>query len=168
VLIALITVAPVVASYVIYYWFPRDKQVNYGELVATGPAPAVQTTPPLKWADGKWTMALAASGDCDATCRAALYATRQARTMQGREMERVRRVWLVTGDRAPAPALLSEHPDLEVVRAAPDALRGWPGGPDLIYLVDPRGNLVLAWPREPDIKRVGRDMERLLRASRIG
>ena len=166
-LIALVAVAPVVASYVVYYWFPRDKQVNYGELIAT-PAPALRSTPALTWADGKWTVAFAASGECDAGCRAALYATRQARTLQGREMQRVRRVWLVTGDDAPAPAVLSEQPDLVVVRASPDALRAWPAGQDRIYLVDPLGNVVLAWPREPDIKKMGRDLERLLRASRIG
>ena len=52
--------------------------------------------------------------------------------------------------------------------AVPGALANWPAGPQRIYLVDPLGNLVLAWPREPDIKKVGKDIERLLRASRIG
>jgi hypothetical protein len=162
-LIALVAIAPVVASYVIYYWFPRDKQVNYGELLAT-PAPS---TTKFDWT-GKWTIAVAAPGACDASCMAALYATRQARTMQGREMDRVRRVWFVTDGTAPAPTLLAQHPDLELVRNVPDAMASWPAGSQRIYLVDPLGNLVLAWPREPDIKKVGKDVERLLRASRIG
>jgi hypothetical protein len=54
-----------------------------------------------------------------------------------------------------------------VVRA-PEALAGWPAGAERIYLVDPLGNLVLAYPRDPDIKGVGRDLTRLLKASRIG
>jgi hypothetical protein len=53
--------------------------------------------------------------------------------------------------RAPAPALLAEHPDLAVRRGT---LAGWPAGDERIYLVDPLGNLVLAWPRDPDIKKM--------------
>ena len=33
-------------------------------------------------------------------------------------------------------------------------------------LVDPAGHQVLAWPRDPDIKALSRDLSRLLRASR--
>jgi hypothetical protein len=38
---------------------------------------------------GHWLLAVAAPGACDAACAHALYATRRARTMQGREMDRV-------------------------------------------------------------------------------
>jgi hypothetical protein len=76
------------------------------------------------------------------------------------------RVWLISGGPAPAPALLAEHPDLTAVRVgAPPAL---PRGADRIYLVDPLGNFVLAWPSKPDIKAMARDLGRLLRASSIG
>ena len=37
-----------------------------------------------------------------------------------------------------------------------------------IYLVDPLGNAVLAWPRAPDIKALANDLGKLLRASQIG
>jgi len=168
-LIALVAVAPVVASYAVYYWFPRDRQVNYGDLLPTAPAPEVGATA-FRLSDlrGKWVVAVAAPGACDASCTAALYATRQARTIQGREMDRVTRVWFVTDDAKADPALLAEHPDLKVVRAGEGALASWPGGADRIYLLDPLGNLVLAWPRAPDIKAVGKDIGRVLKASRIG
>ena len=39
---------------------------------------------------------------------------------------------------------------------------------DAIYLVDPLGNAVLAWPRAPDIKALANDLGKLLRASQIG
>jgi hypothetical protein len=62
--------------------------------------------------------------------------------------------------------LLAEHPDLVVVRVAnPPAL---PRGGNRIYLVDPLGNFVLAWPAKPDIKAMAKDLTRLLRASSIG
>ncbi|HTQ00237.1 MAG TPA: hypothetical protein VMN56_12985 [Casimicrobiaceae bacterium] len=173
ILVALVAVAPVVASYAAYYWFPREKQVNYGELLATRLAPEVTGAAggaPFRLADlrGKWVVVMAAPGACDGECAGALYATRQARTIQGQEMERVARVWLVDDDAAPNPGVVALHPDLTVVRAARGALASWPAGADRIYLVDPLGNLVLAWPRDPDIRAMAKDVTRLLRASRIG
>jgi hypothetical protein len=170
-LIALVVAAPVVASYAAYYWFPRDKHVNYGELLATAPAPEVSGTlnaSPFRLRDlhGRWVLAMAAPAACDASCVKALYATRQARTIQGKEMERVTRAWFVTDGGEPDPALVAQHPDLAVVRGG--AIASWPAGGDRIYIVDPLGNLVLAYPRDPDIKRLAKDLSRLLRASRIG
>jgi cytochrome oxidase Cu insertion factor (SCO1/SenC/PrrC family) len=172
-LIALVTLAPVVASYVAYYWFPRDARANYGELLPTRPAPDVagrKDGAPFTLRDvaGKWVLAVAAPASCDAACAQALYATRQARTIQNREMERVTRVWFVTGAADPDPALLAQHPDLAVVRTDGAALAAWGAGSERIYLLDPLGNLVLAYPRDPDIKAMARDLTRLLKASRIG
>ncbi|MFO1311923.1 MAG: cytochrome c oxidase subunit I [Burkholderiales bacterium] len=161
-LIALVAVAPVIASYAAYYLFPRDKQVNYGELLPTRPPPGGDALAEFK---GRWILVFAAPAACDAPCGASLYATRQARTIQNREMERVARVWLVTDEASPDPARLAEHPDLAVRRGS---LASWPAGPDRIYLVDPLGNLVLAWPRDPDIRKMAADVGRLLKASRIG
>lgn len=172
ILLALVTIAPVVASYTAYYLLPRDKQANYGELLETRPAPEVRGMregKPAALADlrGKWVLAVAAPAACDDACAKALYATRQARTIQGREMDRIQRVWVVTDGAPPAARLLAEHPDLVVLSAA-DGLSAFPAGAQRLYLVDPLGNLVLAYPRDPDIKAMARDMTRLLRASRIG
>jgi hypothetical protein len=161
-LIALDVLAPVIATNVAYYLFPRDKQVNYGELLSTQPPPDARVVAEFK---GRWALVMSAPGACDARCQAALYATRQARTIQGREMDRVVRVWLVP-DAAPSdPTLLAQHRDVAVRRGS---LAGWPAGADRLYLVDPLGNLVLAWPADPDIKKMAADIGRLLKASRIG
>jgi len=173
-LIALVAVAPVVASYAAYYFFPRTTLANYGELLATRPAPEIAGTAAdgkafqLASLRGKWVLAVAAPGACDATCTQALYATRQARTLQGGEMSRVARVWFVTDDTMPPSELAAQHPDLSLVRVPSTGLAAWAAGSERIYLVDPLGNLVLAFPRDPDIKGMGRDLTRLLRASRIG
>ena len=173
-LIALIAAAPAIASYSIYYFFPPDKRANYGELLPTRPAPAVQGVAvdgaPFAFGSlaGKWVLAVAAPSTCDARCVQALYATRQARTIQGREMERVVRVWFVTDDGPIDGALLAEHPGLTVVRAGPAGWSGWNVGGERIVLLDPLQNLVLAYPRDPDIKALARDLTRVLKASRIG
>ncbi len=173
-LIALVTVAPVIASYVAYYGLLRDKQANYGELLPTQPAPefkgATRDGKPFRRADlqGRWVLAATAPAGCDSACVQALYATRQTRTIQGREMDRIARIWFVTDGGTPDPALLAQHPDLTIVRIARAELARWPAGPDRIYLLDPLGNLVLAYPRDPDIKRMAKDLARLLKASRIG
>lgn len=172
-LIVLIGIAPVVASYAAYYLRPRDKQVNYGTLHAT-PAPMLAgrrfDDTPFTLADlrGKWVIVSAAPGSCDARCAAQLYASRQARTIQNAERDRVVRVWLVTDAVAPPPSLLREHADLLAVRAAPATVAALPAAGRDIYLVDPLGNLVLSWPAEPDIKRMAADLARLLRVSSIG
>lgn len=174
IVIALVAIAPVVASYSAYYLFPREKLANYGELLATRPAPEVAGATldgkPFRVGDlrGRWVLAVAAPAACAAACAQSLYATRQARTMQNQEMDRVVRVWLVTGDGTPDPMLLAQHSDLTIARVEPAALAAWGAGPDRIYLLDPLGNLVLAYRRDPDIKGVARDLTRLLKASRIG
>ena len=45
----------------------------------------------------------------------------------------------------------------------------FPGTPtDHIYLVDPLGNLMMRFPRDPDPARMIKDLKRLLKYSRIG
>jgi len=173
-LILAVCIAPVVASYVAYFLFPRDAQTNYGELLPTQPMPAIagvsETGTPVSLAEwrGKWVVLTAAPGACPPDCQRRLYAMRQARTIQNREQDRLLRAWLVTDDTAPAPALLAEHPGLTRVRVSPAALSVLPRGGDAIYLIDPLGNQVLVWPADPDIKAMARDIGRVLKASRIG
>jgi len=173
-LILAVCAAPLVASYTAYYLMPARESVNYGELLPTQAAPVLAGTRAdgsawtLDGEKGHWTIVVAAPAACDDACAARLYATRQARTMQGREQERLARVWLVTGDGAPSATRIAEHPDVAVVRADPRSIERLPRGADAIYLVDPLGNQVLAWPANPDVRGVARDLSRLLKASRIG
>ena len=172
--ILLVGLAPVIASYAFYYFAPRDAHANYGELLPTRPAAELagmtMDGKAFRVADlrGRWVLIAAAPGGCDAQCLRKLYATRQARTMQGREQDRVVRVWLVTDVVAPAAALLAEQQGLVVVRVDPATAAALPGGAARIALIDPLGNQVLAWPADPDIKGLARDLGRLLKASQIG
>jgi len=174
VLIAALALAPIVAAYIVYYWFPRQPAANYGTLLTTVPAPPIAG----KRADGspfrldelrgRWVLLWDAPGDCGFACEKALYATRQARTMQGKDQDRIARAWVVTGDAMPAPAVLAPHPDLVAIRVSGSAGDLLPGGPGTVYVIDPLGNLVLRYPTDPDIRGVANDLTRLLKASRIG
>lgn len=173
-LVLAVCAAPVVASFAAYYLLPSRDTTNYGELLPTQPAPELAGTRldggawTLADERGRWVVVLAAPAACDDACAKRLYATRQARTMQGKDRDRVARVWLVPGDGAPAPALLGEHADVAVVHVDPRAAERLPHGDSAIYLVDPLGNQVLAWPADPDIRGLARDLAKLLRTSRIG
>jgi len=176
--LALVAVSPIVASYMMYYWFVPDKRVNYGELLIPAPAPPVTGArldeKPFALADlhGQWVILIVTGADCTDTCRRALYATRQARTMQGREQDRVARAWLrPTGAAAPSAELRASQPGLVIGSAAQAELSRLPldpSGAPTILLLDPRGNLVLRYGAESDIKRLAADLGRLLRASQIG
>jgi hypothetical protein len=173
-LIAAVCMAPIVASYTIYYFYPRTPTANYGTLLPAAPVPAISgVTPegaPFAFADlhGRWAIVMGSAGACEAACARELYATRQARTMQGRDQDRVTRVLLVADGPPPRQDLLAQHPGIVVARVASAALAALPGGPSGIFIVDPLGNLVLRYPEDLDIKRLAGDLARLLRASRIG
>ena len=177
-LLALVALAPIVASYAAYYFFTPSKRVNYGELL--DPLPAASAIgvrldgQPFALSDvrGKWVLVIVAGSECGDACRRALYATRQARTIQGPDQDRVARVWLQpAGAPLPGDELLAEHPGLVAARVDPGEIARLlidPREPMGILLLDPRGNLVLRYPADPDIKGLGKDLERLLRASQIG
>ena len=173
-LIASLSLAPIVAAYVVYYHFPRQPAANYGTLLPTAPAPPISGTRAdgsafrLDELRGRWVLLWGEPAGCGPACDKAAYATRQARTMQGKDRERIVRALLLVGAAPPSPALLAEHPDLIVVRVAANALDSLPGGPGALFLIDPLGNLVLRYPEDPDIRGIANDVARLLKASHIG
>ena len=167
-LVAVVCAAPFVSAWVAYYFIQPNAGKSYGELLETRPlAPLELSVADAERWDGKWRLVLLAPDACATECRDALYATRQARTMLGRERERLLRV-VVTPRGLDLP-VVAENPDLLVIlppAILPDA---WRAALDKgILLVDPLGNQVVLWPKNPDIKKLNQDLARLLRASRIG
>lgn len=173
-----LSAAPVLAAYVMYYFLPPRAQVNRGELLEPRPLPdaglelldgSVFNLSRLK---GKWVLAIIDSARCDEPCRRKLYSLRQVRLAQGRNMDRVERLWLIADRADPDPALAAGFEGTWFVRATSSAvLAAFPAADaasDHIYIIDPLGNLIMRYGGNADPRDVVKDMERLLKASRIG
>ena len=188
-LLAALFFVPLAIAFWMYYgpsgWRPSG-DASKGDLIdparplaalALTTADGTQTQP--DFLRGKWSMVYVGDGLCDDRCRKALYLTRQSRIALNKDMDRVQRVFLVTGRCCDLGFLAQEHPDLVVARVDDDAsavlLEPFPtyGGIPLadagrVYLVDPLGNLLMSYaPTAPD-KALLTDMKKLLRLSHIG
>lgn len=170
---------PVLGGYLAFFldWAPGSA-TNYGTLLPPRPLADVQLQsadrPPFKFSElrGKWLLVQFDAGACDAYCERKLYFMRQVRKALGKDMTRVERVWLITDEQTPKAALRDAIEGTRLVRPAGDAFfSAFPAeraNADHIYLVDPLGNLMLRFPRDPDPSRMLKDMKRLLKVSRIG
>lgn len=179
ILLALVTVAPIVASYFAYYiWRPQSFR-NYGELVTPTPLAALKGAqgdqpPPFstETLKGHWVLVMVDSGDCGASCKAKLWQMRQVRLTQGKDMDRVSRAWLIDDAVQPNAELVREFDGTQLVNAQSSALLAQlPAGPgrrDHLFLVDPLGNLMMRFPRDADPTRIKKDLTHLLKVSRIG
>jgi hypothetical protein len=188
-LLATLFFFPLLASYVLYFWFPELRPsgtTNYGQLIHPArPAPALS----LVDAKGealdeatfrvRWSYVVLGGADCDDACRRNLVMTRQVRTSVNEKRSRIQRV-LVLADATAVPrvaaALAPEHPDLRVLgdTGAPGArLSDFLQPPGAAaYLLDPHANWLLFYPAggetQTDFKGMQKDIKKLLRLSQIG
>lgn len=173
-LLALVFFGPLIAAILLYVLGigPGGAGVNYGTLLQ----PAVQLDARVHYDTGlrgRWTLLVKPAGACGADCVGALVDVRQVRLATGREIDRIERaVLLPAGIALPADAIAA-HPGLVVLEgdngagaAVADALEPLRG--DRIYIVDPVGNVILAYPLRPEREALLDDLDKLLKLSRIG
>ncbi len=188
ILVAVLCIAPVVASYLAYYLAPPSGRTNYGELVLPQrgtPALALRTLSgasyDLRSLRGRWVLLQVDRGECADACQRKLWNMRQVRLTTGRERERVARVTLFSDQTPLAANLLRDYDGTVFARAdqrelqrflLPPESAGAAGDDsalaDHIWIIDPLGNLMLRWPKNADPNRMKKDLARLLAASRIG
>ena len=179
--------APLALAFLLYYggsgWRPPGS-TNHGELISPPrPLPSVALPTPggapmaaETW-HGKWTLLYVGDGRCDGRCRAALVLMRQTRLALNKDMTRVQRIFLATGNCCDRAYLDAEHPGLTLALADNDAgatlLAAFPdAGPATdgsIYVVDPLGNLMMRHqPEPPPAEGLLEDLRKLLKLSHIG
>ena len=176
-LIVLVCTLPVAASYLVYYFWPPQSRMNYGTLIEPRPFPAASLASldgpgfSLDELKGRWVMLQVDSSRCPESCRRKLYQMRQVRLTQGRDMDRIERVWLIRDTGPVDPELLREYAGTHIARADAAAISALPAEHDAnahIYLIDPLGNLMLRFPANADPSRMKKDLERLLKVSGVG
>jgi cytochrome oxidase Cu insertion factor (SCO1/SenC/PrrC family) len=180
---------PLAVAFWMYYgptgWRPAG-DASKGDLIDPARPIAAIALPTMdggttdaQFLSGRWTMLYVGDGLCDDRCRKALYLMRQSHIALNKDMDRVQRVFLVTGRCCDRGFLAQEHPDLLVARVEDGAsaalLEPFPAYDGVsvaaagrIYLVDPLGNLLMSYaPTAPD-KALLSDLKKLLRLSHIG
>jgi len=174
---------PLLGSFWLYYiggWRPAGS-TNHGELLSP-----VRQLSELRLQQqggepldaeallGKWTFVYIDSGDCDETCRNALWVIRQTRLLLAQDMDRVNRIFVAESACCDRDFLDSEHPGLMVVTPDPlageTALAQFPRDPAVpyAYIVDPLGNLVMRFDTRENPKGLLGDVKKLLKLSHIG
>lgn len=168
---------PMLASFLAWRFMEARPTANYGELLAARPV----TTQPFdrpgggerfafESLRGRWVMVASDSGRCAEACREKLATLRQVRLALGRNAHRLERVFVVDDVHRPDAAALAEFPGMHVA-VTPRGLALPAGAANdraHLYLVDPRGNVMMRWPAQADRRRMAKDLERLLKASQIG
>jgi hypothetical protein len=176
--LALVCVAPVVASYLTYYVIRPEGRRNYGELIdPQRPLPAITAvnaqgqSVPLAALKDQWLLISVGDSACNEACQEHLLLQRQLRETLGREKDRLDWVWLRTGDTPLTEPLKQATAAAQVLQIDTQALTEWlqpaPGQKieDHLYVVDPLGNWMMRFPANIDPKQAKRDLDRLLRAS---
>lgn len=185
ILILMVCAAPMLLSYLTYYVIKPQAKTNYGTLLDPRdyPMPALHLQLLGETADspgaltayrGKWIMLMVADAGCDEGCQKKLYDMRQLRLAQGKEMDRIERVWLIPGQQAVDISLLKQYDGMHVMRAESGELQRWlpveagQGLQNHLYLIDPLGNLMMRYRDDADPNKVKKDLIKLLKASSIG
>jgi hypothetical protein len=176
--LALVCVAPVVASYLTYYVIRPEGRRNYGELIdPQRPLPSITVvnaaglTLPLAALKDQWLLISVADSACAESCQEHLLLQRQLRETLGREKDRLDWVWLRTGETPLTEPLRQATAAAQVLQIDAQALAAWlaPAAgqkiEDHLYVVDPLGNWMMRFPANIDPKQAKRDLDRLLRAS---
>lgn len=191
-LLLLLFFAPLLLAFALYYgsdWRPTGR-TNHGvliepahtlplvalpQVIATpGAAPGGDTLAAADVLTGKWSLVYAGSGDCNADCRSTLFFMRQTHLGLANLAPRVQRVFLVTAACCDRDYLAREQPGLITLDADGAAgatlLAQFPSGrrSSSIFVVDPRGNLILRYDAHDDPKGLRDDLKKLLTLSHIG
>jgi len=183
VLLGLVCAAPMLASYFTYYVIkPKGGSTNYGTLIEPQrpiPANLVVTDEtgkqvPLASLRGVWLFVMTDRSACDEACVKKLYFMRQIRVTQAGERHRITMVWLRSDAGAVPQKVLDAYPDTRRLVADPAAVAAWlpadsgTQDTDHLYLVDPNGNLMMRFPKDPNPSKIKTDVTKLLKWSSIG
>ncbi len=181
--LALIFILPFTIAATLHLLNLKPASHSYGDLIT--PPKALKLTT-LHDVQGKeytaqhwlkiWSIVTLATA-CEAQCQAQMHLLKQLHSSLGKESKRVQRILLVTDDlKADAyKTLQAQYPDLIILTAADAEAANFVGQFSIkeqkngnVYLVDPLGNLMMAYSKNQNPKGMQTDMKRLLKNSWAG
>jgi cytochrome oxidase Cu insertion factor (SCO1/SenC/PrrC family) len=181
-LLLLLFFSPLLMAFLVYYgsnWRPVG-HTNHGTLIEPArtlpriPLPQSAAPGDADLLIGKWSLLYIGDGACESECRNTLYFMRQTQLSLGNLIPRVQRVWLATDHCCDRTADSQTQPLLIYVNAqaaqAATLLGLFPGDAraSTIFIVDPRGNLMMRYDSHADPKGLREDLKKLLSLSHIG
>ncbi|PJX26587.1 hypothetical protein CAP48_04410 [Advenella sp. S44] len=195
-LIMLTCIVPMLAAVLLYYVpsLRPDGSTNYGNFVQPQrPMPSADTLRlttldgkpfDLQTLKGKWLLLTSDGGACPDSCAQKLHFTRNGHASQGKNVQRIQRVWFVTDDQPVPDKVLQAYKGTIMLRADPKALSQFlldeadRTGDEVavekkmdsyLWIIDPNGNLIMHYPgNQTDPIRFRGDLAKLLHASTIG
>ena len=174
-LLAGIAFVPLFIAYGMFFFAPGlapSDTKNNGRLIQ----PPLEATA-LETTTRQWSILVLTSNDCDASCEERLYLTRQIHTALGKDSERVIRRWVRSNPASPDAwqIIEPEHPGLEPWISADlqSTLETYsntqlPGTEAAVFLADPLGNIMMAFPDDQVGKPLLEDLKLLLKLSKLG
>lgn len=127
----------------------------------------------LKDLRGKWTMLYVATQGCEQDCKQTIFYMRHIWALLNKESHRVKRLLIVDeSSKAQLADFLINYPEMMVVtdvglslqKQLPADISEEP----VIYLVDPIGNVMMAFPQSLDAAKIFKDLKKLLKISQVG
>lgn len=189
VMLALLFLAPVISSWLAWTYLSSD-----GVAATTNAGQLVQPARPISSVDlkdkagdnwaiesirGRWAYVMFAGSECNERCEQQLYYTRQIRTGVNKDMQRLHRLLVLAHepDVAWVARMEREHPDLIVLVADSSSWQafagqfqqaGVPVDGSHFFMIDPLGNLMMAYDEKVTPKGIAKDLRKLFKVSQIG
>ncbi|MCW8935060.1 MAG: hypothetical protein OQK98_10085 [Gammaproteobacteria bacterium] len=173
---------PAFLAYIYFYYGDRPAIKSNGELIIpvvdihtlgmTGTAGAELSEEELT---PHWRMLYFVGSSCDSSCQTSLYNMRQINIGIGKYQDRVNHgiVHLAEPDEAFVELIEKEHKAAGRIYTTIDKissiteLEANPSQLQSIYLVDPLGNIMMHFPKDLEPKLINKDMNKLLKVSRL-
>ena len=179
---------PYLAAY--YYYFNRDQidlnlTTNHGHIInPTKNIPDILLSNingsmvEMSSIKGKWLLLTVGSSRCEKACQDNLYKIRQIKKGIGEEQDRIHKLFFLTDTNKLDSfiGLLKDYKGMDVFKPFGDSYSEFLSifsidgkkVEDGIYIIDPMGNYMMMYPKDEPPMNILKDIERLLKVSKIG
>ena len=173
IIIFLVCLFPFVASTLLYFFWKPNNYTNYGEIVSYEnflQNIEFENKDLLKNFRGKWLLTSFHAGECNEICDKKLYLMRQLRLSQGKNMDRLERVFVFMEPKDDNFMLNQSYNGTYIIEDFNrDKIKNMPFYKTItnnFFLIDPFGNLMMIFPEDPNPSKIKKDLSKLLKVSK--